>query len=184
MKSLTLFIVLLLCAACVAKQEPAATQKSSEQRNETVPEISAVEARKEKAPNFTWTNGTGQQMSFDQFHKKVTVLNFWATWCGPCRKEIPDLEAIHKEYGAKGVQVIGVSLDRGPNIKEDVTKFVKDFRMTYPVVIDNGDLQQEYGNIRAIPTTFIIDRDGKVVERLIGMRTKENFLKSILAHLN
>jgi len=184
MRSLLLTVVLLLVASCAAKQEPAAEQQASAKSGEGIPEISDVQARKGLAPNFTWQDAKGKPASFDQFHKKVTVLNFWATWCGPCRREIPDLEAIHKEYGNKGVQVIGVSLDQGPAIKEDVKKFVDDYKMTYPVVIDNGDLQQMYGNIRAIPTTFIIDKDGKIVERLIGMRSKEDFLKSILAHLD
>jgi thiol-disulfide isomerase/thioredoxin len=147
-----------------------------------VSEIDGVEQRADKAPNFVWRDASGKRISFDEFHDKVTVVNFWATWCGPCRREIPDLDEIHREYSDKGVKVIGVSVDRGPGIFDDVANFAVKFKMNYPVVIDNGDLEQIYGNIRAIPTTFILNKDGKIVERLIGMRSKEVFLASILPH--
>ena len=164
--------------ACATK-DPSTEQQSKTQYKGSVSEIFAVEARADRSPNFTWTDDAGRKVTFDQFHNKVTVLNFWATWCGPCRREIPDLEAIHKEYADKGVRVIGVSVDRGPGILDEVAKFVRSYNVSYPVVIDNGDLEQIFGNIRAIPTTFIINKEGKIVERFVGQRTKEAFLEKI-----
>lgn len=187
MKSFVLLVCLVLfqfLRECAAK-EPASNQPAEgrPQYKGNVSEITSVKARGEKVPNFVWTDPSGKQTSFDEFHGTVTIINFWATWCGPCRKEIPDLEAIHKEYSAKGAQVVGISVDRGPSVLDNVANFVQKFKMTYPVVIDNGELEQLFGNIRAIPTTFIINRDGKIVEKLVGMRSKEDFLKSITPHI-
>lgn len=182
---LSLLLVYGTCSAGGRKSniEQPPEQSASIQYKGVVSEIANVQRRPDKAPDFTWRDASGKLMTFDAFHNKVTVVNFWATWCGPCRREIPDLEAIHKEYKDRGVRVIGISLDRGPGILNEVAEFTAKFNMTYPVVIDNGDLEQIYGNIRAIPTTFIINKEGKIVERLIGMRSKEKFLQAVLPHL-
>lgn len=168
---------------CAAK-EPAEDGADAIRHRGVVSEIAAVKKRSDKAPDFAWTDVSGNRITFDEFHGNVTLLNFWATWCGPCRHEIPDLEAIHKDYSDKGVKVIGVSVDRGPSVLDDVAEFAVKFKMSYPVVIDNGDLEQIFGNIRAIPTTFVINKEGKIVERLVGARSKDMFLESVLPHLN
>lgn len=175
-------ILLPVLLGCLARDDsPQSKTRSAEQV--VVSPVSAVKARDGKAPNFAWKDASGKTVGFDKFHKKVTVLNFWATWCAPCRKEIPDLIAIHNEMAEKGVQVIGVSVDRGGDVLEKVRKFTTDYKITYPIVIDNGELQQIYGSIRAIPTTFIINSEGKVVEMIVGLRTKEAFLEKIKQHL-
>ena len=183
-----IFSAVILCGTfalfgCGSKDNSSIAQNLPKHKG-SVSEIAAVEARTNKAPNFAWTNASGKRTTFDQFHGKVTILNFWATWCGPCRKEIPDLDAIHTEYSGKGVMVLGVSVDRGPDVLDEVAAFVSNHKMSYPVVIDNGELEQLFGNIRAIPTTFIIDREGKIVERFVGQRTKETFLEKIAPYLN
>lgn len=182
--------LIIVHGACSAKERESnsdqpqpSEQSASIQQKGVVSEIGNVQRRSDKAPNFVWRDINGKQVAFDAFHSKVTLVNFWATWCGPCRKEIPDLEAIHKKYKDKGVKVIGISLDRGPGVLTSVAEFATKFKMTYPVVIDNGELEQIYGNIRAIPTTFIINKEGKIVDRLIGMRSKEGFLEAVLPHL-
>jgi thiol-disulfide isomerase/thioredoxin len=182
---ISLLTLLTFFAACSAREpqpQQGKEQAPAIKHKGVVSEIHNVQSRTERAPNFTWIDASGKQESFDGFHSNVTVMNFWATWCGPCRKEIPDLEEIHKEYGDKGVKVIGVSLDRGPSVLNMVSEFATNFKMTYPVVIDDGNLEQIFGNIRAIPTTFIINKEGKIVDRLIGMRSKQAFLASILPH--
>jgi thiol-disulfide isomerase/thioredoxin len=182
--------VVILCSTaltffgeCGSKDGSHGTQNLPTHKG-TVSEITAVEARGNRTPNFAWTDASGERTTFDRFHTKVTILNFWATWCGPCRREIPDLEAIHKELSARGVKVLGVSVDRGASVLDDVATFVADHKMSYPVVIDNGELEHLFGNIRAIPTTFIIDGEGKIVATFVGQRTKETFLEKIRPYLN
>lgn len=189
--SVMLTLVLTASNGCTAKEQAAEEANTGQPVGQSnaipykgvVSEIANVQQIPDRAPDFAWRNTAGKRVTFKEFHKTVTVVNFWATWCGPCRREIPDLQQIHNEYAAKGVQVIGISVDRGPSVLNDVAEFAVKFKMTYPVVIDNGELERIYGNIRAIPTTFVINKDGKIVERLIGMRPKEVFLKSILPHL-
>ncbi len=167
---------------CGSKENSSTIQNLPKHKG-NVSEIASVESRGRKAPNFSWTTPSGRRTTFDQFHDRVTVFNFWATWCGPCRREIPDLEAIHKELSAKGVKVLGISVDKGATVLDDVHAFAESLKISYPIVIDNGDLERLFGNIRAIPTTFIINREGKIVEMMIGQRAKQTFLQKIAPYM-
>ena len=104
-------------------------------------------------------------------------MDFWATWCGACRLEISGFVDLQKQYGDKGLTVIGVSLDeQGADV---VTKFVKRFGVNYPIVIGNEKVADAYGGIDAIPTTFVIDRQGRIVSQHIGYDDKSVFEKEI-----
>jgi len=112
---------------------------------------------------------------------KVVILDFWATWCPPCRKGIPDLIDIKKRYGSKGVEIVGISVDT--DTKDEVIPFMKEKGINYPVVYGNQTVYMQYGGIRAIPTSFIIDKEGKIVasyEGLVPKITYENHIKRIL----
>jgi thiol-disulfide isomerase/thioredoxin len=123
------------------------------------------------APDWKLTGLDGKTVKFSDFRGKVVILNFWATWCMPCRIEIPDLAELQKQYGDKGLAIVGVSLDeQGPEV---VKKFMKQFQMTYLVVIGNEKIVAAYGGIEGIPTTFVIGRDGRIVSRHIGFAEKE-----------
>ena len=127
------------------------------------------------APAFTLPDLTGRSVSLADFKGKVVVLDFWATWCPPCRKEIPDFISIQNEYGSKGVQVVGIALDELPKVRA----FVQSNGMNYPVLMGNDAITAQYGGIEGIPTTFIIDRNGKIVERFEGFRPRETFVAAI-----
>jgi thiol-disulfide isomerase/thioredoxin len=129
------------------------------------------------APNWELTDLNGKLVKFSDFRGKVIILDFWATWCGPCRVEIPHFVELQKQYEDKGLAVIGVSLDeQGP---ETVKKFVKQIGVNYPIVIGNHKIVEAYGGIDAIPTTFVIDRQGHIVSRHLGYDDKAVFEKEI-----
>ncbi|URA11037.1 TlpA family protein disulfide reductase [Thermospira aquatica] len=114
----------------------------------------------------------------EAYRGKVVLLNFWATWCPPCQAEIPDLVRLYQDFGDRLV-VIGISLDRGPNAKELVQDFYKQFKMNYPVVMGSDQLAMRYGGISGIPTSFVIDKQGRIVEKIVGFRNYSIFLDAV-----
>ena len=133
------------------------------------------------APDFTLPTSDGKTLKLSDLKGKVVIVDFWATWCPPCRKGIPDLIDLKKKYGSKGFEIVGVSLDT--DTKGDVVPFIKDKGMNYPVVYGNSIVAQDYGGVRAIPTSFIIDKKGKIVASYEGLTPKstyENHIKKLL----
>ena len=123
------------------------------------------------APAFTLTNLDGKSVSLSDFRGKVVVLDFWATWCPPCRREIPDFIDLQKEYGSQGVQVVGIALDE----PDKVQAFARQNGMNYPVLLGSDEISMRYGGIEGIPTTFVIDKSGKIVNRFEGFRPRQVF---------
>ncbi len=130
----------------------------------------AIEAG-QAAPDFSLTNIDGQKASLTDFKGKAVILNFFASWCPPCREEIPDFIALQKTYGDKGFTFVGVSL---VNVSES-KDFAAKMGINYPVLIDDGKVSNLYGPVRSIPTTYVIGKDGKIVKMYIGARNKETF---------
>lgn len=133
------------------------------------------------AYNFNLPTTDGKQLKLSDYKGKVVILDFWATWCPPCRKGIPDLVELKKKYGSKGVEIIGISVDQ--ETKPDVVPFIKEYGINYPIVYGNTNVYQQYGGIRAIPTSFIIDKEGKIVasyEGLISKAAYEEHIKKLL----
>ena len=118
------------------------------------------------APNFALKTADGKTVELKKLSGKVVVVNFWATWCGPCRVEIPGMLEVYGKYKSKGLEIVGISLDRGG--WSVVTPFVEKMKITYPVVLGDGDVADAWGGIQAIPATFVVDRKGKIVERHVG----------------
>jgi thiol-disulfide isomerase/thioredoxin len=108
----------------------------------------------------------GKDISLAGLRGKVVIVNFWATWCPPCREEIPDLIALQSKYKDQ-LQVIGVSQDEAP--ASMVAQFASEHAMNYPVVMDTPELERLFTNIHALPTSFVIDRDGRIAQRHVGM---------------
>lgn len=132
-----------------------------------------------KAADFTWTED-GKTVSLSEVGKnKVVFLNFWATWCAPCRKEIPDIIELMAEFPETEFVVIGVSVDRDADVTNTVSKFVRAKKVPYPVIISNDKLIEAYGGISNIPSTFIINKDGTVSEKILGGKTKEEFKAAV-----
>ena len=170
--------VLLFGAGCTKKQSES-NQQTAPASSQNVSEISNVQTRDGMVPDFSFTDANGQTKTFDAFKGRVTFVNFWATWCGPCKMELPDLIALSKEYSDKNVRFIGISTDRGGEVVEDVRTFVQKAGIPYQIVISNEDIEAAYGNIHAIPTSFIIDANGKIVQSFVGVHSKEIFGEAI-----
>jgi thiol-disulfide isomerase/thioredoxin len=129
------------------------------------------------APDWELADLNGKPIKLSDFRGHVVILDFWATWCAACRMEIPHFVDLQKQYGNKGLAVIGVSLDeQGPEV---VKKFVKQFSVNYPIAIGSEKVAEAYGGIEGIPTTLVIDRQGRIVNRHIGYDVKTVFEKEI-----
>ena len=139
----------------------------------------AEPASGEDAAVFYWFNSNGKKVSLADLKGKTVLINFWATWCGPCKAELPDIESLSKDYASKGLVVIGISVDKGSNLLSDISNFASENGLTYQVVIDNSNVADKYGNINAIPTSFLVDKTGKIVDKWVGMRNKA-FLESTI----
>ena len=129
----------------------------------------------QSAPDFSLNNADGQKVSFSDFKGKAVILNFFASWCPPCRAEIPDFVELQKAYAGKGFTFIGVSLVDAKESKD----FASKMNINYPILVDDGKVSALYGPVRSIPTTFVIDKDMKVVKMYIGARSRGDFEKDI-----
>jgi len=115
--------------------------------------------------NFTLPLLDGTKITLSQLKGKVVFLNFWATWCGPCRSEMPSMEAVYQKLKDKGLEIIAVNLGES---RDKVSGFMNEYKLTFRPVLDERQITGSQYNIRAIPTTYIIDRRGLIIARLVG----------------
>ncbi|PYX50113.1 MAG: alkyl hydroperoxide reductase [Acidobacteria bacterium] len=134
------------------------------------------------APDFTLESLEGKNLRLSDLRGKAVLLNFWATWCGPCKIETPWLVELQNKYGSQGLQVIGVAMDDSG--KEDIAKFAKDMGVNYPVLLGKEAVGDAYGGVPALPESFFIGRDGKIVDKIIGLKGKSEIEDSIKAALS
>jgi len=140
------------------------------------------------APEWSLVDMEGAPVSAASLKGKVVVVDFWATWCPPCVKEIPGYVALQKKYGADGLVIVGVSLDRGKDAEKKVRDFATKHQINYPIAMGDGDVVGAFGSIagpiQAIPTTFLIDRGGNVVHHKVGSMETADYEQLIRAALN
>ena len=146
-----------------------------------IQKVANTEQKKEAAPAWTLKGLDGKEVKLSDFKGKTVLLNFWATWCPPCRNEIPTLIALQKEHAGKGLVVIGVSMvQQGPDV---VKPFVNRMKMEYPIVMGSMETAIAYGGVQYLPTTFLIDREGNVASIYQGDTERAVFeadLKKVL----
>jgi cytochrome c-type biogenesis protein len=130
-----------------------------------------------QAPDFTLESLDGKTMRLSDLRGKAVLLNFWATWCVPCKIEMPWFVELQREYGAQGLQIVGVAMDDAS--REDIAKFAKDMGVNYPILIGKEAVGDQYGGVPALPETFFIGRDGKIVDKILGLRGKGDIEEDI-----
>ena len=129
------------------------------------------------APDFALQTLDGQTLKLSDLRGKAVVLNFWATWCSPCKAEMPWFVDFQKQYAAQGLQIVGVAMD--DSAKEDIVKFAQQMGVNYPVVLGKESLADQYGGVEFLPTTFYIDRSGNIQERVFGIVDRQEAEASV-----
>lgn len=143
----------------------------------------AIPQKGQPAPPIKVVSTSGQQISLANYKGYVLVIDFFATWCPPCREVVPHLNGLSRKYGKQGLQILGLSLDDGD--EEAVKDFIASKRVVYPVALAGQDVQADYG-LRSLPTAYVIDKRGNVADRFMGgseatLRNMEALIKKLLA---
>ena len=133
------------------------------------------------AADFSLPDLQGRTLTLSSYRGKVVLLDFWATWCDPCREEITHFVRLQDKYGSQGLQIIGISMDDGP---EPVRDFYQKFKMNYPVVMGNAKTAEIYGGVFGLPIAFLIGRDGKIVAKHIGAASAETLERETVSLLD
>lgn len=161
--------------AMIEATEPAGTTANDDEALEENP------LQGKMAPEFTLTDTKGQKVSLADYKGKAVVVDFWATWCAPCKIEIPWLEQFKNQYGGQGLAVLGISeddldLDNKSELakeKQQIANTAEQMKINYPVLYDDANVSTPYGGVDGLPTTFFIDRSGKVVASTVGLAPRE-----------
>ena len=183
-----LWMTILIAVGCGQKEK----MKEATRPSEIVNKMMSTDKSKRpdyaiKAPDFTLRTVQGELFKLSENRGKVIMLNFWGTWCGPCRREIPDFNKLHAKYQKDGLKIVGITITSGS--AKNILEFMNDWDMEYTVLtdIDNNETQKvtsDYGRaigkpITGIPTTLIIDKEGYIVKGYVGPRSEEVFYKDL-----
>ena len=168
----TIVIAALLVASCGGK-EP---QAKGRERGDPATGVPAGQDRR-PAPDFTLKDLDGHDVRLTDFRGQVVMVNFWATWCPPCRAEIPDFIELQSQLGPKGLQIIGISLDDEGAAK--VAPFASQNRINYTMLVLGNGVANAFGVVEGIPTTYLLDRQGRIAERRVGVARREHWQQVI-----
>ena len=128
--------------------------------------------RGKTAPAFSLTDLDGKKVSLSDFKGRPVLVNFWATWCGPCKVEMPWFEEFHKQYAAQGFEILGLTDDVDAG-KDTITKVAHKIGVSYPILLTDGKVQTAYGALDVLPMSFYVDRNGVIVEETAGLGSKD-----------
>ena len=160
--ALALLILSLAISACSQSPERVSAAQSKPARGAA-----------KIAPEFALKDSDGRTVKLSDYKGKVVLLNFWATWCGPCKVEIPWFIQFEQRYKDRGFAVLGVAMDdEGWSV---VRPYINDHKMNYRILLGNDDVAQQYGGVDSLPTTFVLDREGKIVGRHVGLVSKSEY---------
>ena len=186
----TIFALMIFCFIAVSSCDNSTAQQKNQQLKKTG-NNKPLNANSMVAPDFSLADLDGNTITLQQMKGKVVLLNFWGTWCGPCRKEIPDFINLSKKYKKDGLEIVGITLTSGP--PENIKAFADKWGINYKLLTDiKGNETQTitalYGQatgkrITGIPTTFIIDREGVIQKRYVGPRSEAIFYNDLKKYL-
>ncbi len=157
MKKTVLVLLLAALAAYGCKVRQPDTQSANQ----------ALQQAKGPAPDFDLVNVAGGKLKSSDIKGKVTIVDFWATWCVPCIQEIPNFNKLHTKYDGKGVQMLAITLESGP--LADIKPKVEKFKMQYPVLVGDDKVVEGFGGVIGFPTTFIVTKDWKIYKKYLGI---------------
>lgn len=150
---------------------------SSKEGGQSDDDSAPPDLRGKKAPGFTLNSLDGKKLSFDDLKGKPVLINFWATWCAPCKIEMPWFEQFHKQYEGQGLQIVGIVEDDAP--KETVQNTVQKTGVTYAILHTDNKVDKAYGGIDYLPSSFFIDRNGTIVAQTAGLASKDEIEANI-----
>ncbi len=130
-----------------------------------------------QAPDFELVSLDGQKVKLSDFRGKAVILNFWATWCAPCKTEMPWFVDLQKQYGPDGLTIVGVAMD--DTDPQKIAQFASEMGVNYPVLLGTNKVSEEYGDVEYLPTTFYINRQGKIVGKVAGLAGRPEIEKDV-----
>ncbi len=136
-----------------------------------------AEAQKNNAPQFELRDINGRIVRSSDYKGKVVLINFWATWCPPCRAEMPDLVRLQREHAKQGLQIIGITYP--PEQRDRVRRFARSLKVNYPIILGTRQIKARYSSDETLPLTIVIDRDGKIIDIISGILLREEFDEKI-----
>ncbi len=154
----------LMLAACASPKAPPNDDAAQADSNLPTAQTTTVLGQ---APDFVLPTLAGDSLRLSELRGQIVVVNFWATWCAPCLEEIPELIALHDELNPHGLTVLGVAIDEEGEVL--VRPFAERLGITYPVLLDDGAVAEAFGGVWALPTTYVIDPEGQIMQRVIGL---------------
>jgi peroxiredoxin len=135
-----------------------------------------------RAPDFALSSLDGRKVKLSDFRGKAVLLNFWATWCPPCKVEMPWLEDLQNQYGKDGLVVLGVAMDDSE--PASIAKFASELGVNYQVLLGTDQVSDDYGDVQYLPTTFYINRDGAIVDKMTGLLGRKDIEDAVRKALN
>jgi len=169
-----------------SKTQPAAASAAVETEAPSLTSARAPvcknDAGASKLEAFTLKDMNGADVKLADYKGKVVLLNFWATWCGPCKVEIPEFVQLYSQYKDRGFVILGVLANDTPS-KDQLRAFMNEYKMVYPVMYSNEDIESAFGSVWALPTSFLIGRDGSVCAKQLGPASKADVERSLKALL-
>jgi len=158
--------VVVVVVAAMLFSAPYLTRRAAVGRGNAKP----GQTKGQPAAEFALQSLEGRQVRLADFRGKAVLLNFWATWCQPCKIEMPWFEELQKQYGPQGLQVVGIAMDDVG--KDEIAKFAKEMGVNYPILLGTESVGDAYGGVQFLPSTFFIDRDGKIVDHIFGLKSR------------